>query len=57
MTSHFGMMLLFAFFVSLIFATIAKDTPSEQARLGARMFATFMGAAIVFGWVMRLFPL
>jgi uncharacterized membrane protein len=57
MTSHFGLMLLFAFFVSLIFATIAKETPAEQARLGARMFVMFIGAAIVLGWVMRLFPL
>ena len=57
MTSHFGLMLLFAFFVSLIFATIAKDTPAEQAKLGARMFAMFIGAAIVMGWVMRIFPL
>jgi hypothetical protein len=57
MTSHLGLMLLFAFFVSLIFATIAKDTPADQARLLARMFAMFIGAAIVLGWVMRLFPL
>jgi len=57
MTSHLGLMLLFAFFVSLIFATIAKDTPAEQARLGVRMFAMFIAAAYVLGWVMRLFPL
>ena len=57
MTSHFGLMLLFAFFVSLIFATIAKDQPAEQAKLGAQMFAMFIGAAVVLGWVMRLFPL
>jgi hypothetical protein len=57
MTSHFGMMLLFAFFVSLIFATIAKDAPAEQAKLGAKMFGTFLAAAIVLGWAMRLFPL
>jgi hypothetical protein len=57
MTSHFGLMLLFAFFVSLIFATIAKDHPREQATLGAQMFATFIAAAIVLGWVMRIFPL
>ena len=56
MTSHLGLMLLFAFFVSLVFATIAKDTPREQARLGAKMFVTFIGAAIMLGWVMRLFP-
>jgi hypothetical protein len=57
MTSHFGLMLLFAFFVSLIFATIQKDTPAEQMKLGARMFAMFIVAAFVLGWVMRLFPL
>jgi len=57
MTSHLGLMLLFAFFVSLIFATIAKDTPREQVRLGAQMFGMFIAAAFVLGWVMRLFPL
>lgn len=57
MTSHFGLMLVFAFFVSVVFATIAKDTPREQVMLGAKMFAMFIGAAIVLGWVLRLFPL
>jgi len=57
MTTHFGLMLLFAFFVSLVFATITKDTPKEQAVLGAQMFGMFIAAAIVIGWVMRLFPL
>ena len=57
MTSHLGLMLLFAFFVSLIFATIAKDQPREQAILGAQMFGMFAAAAIVLGWVMRIFPL
>ena len=57
MTSHLGLMLLFAFFVSLIFATIAKDKPREQAMLGAQMFAMFVVAAIALGWLMRIFPL
>ena len=57
MTSHFGLMLLFAFFVSVVFATITKDTAREQATLGAKMFATFVAAAMVLGWVLRLFPL
>lgn len=57
MTSHLGLMILFAFFVSLVFATIAKDTPTEQAKLGAKMFGMFVGAAFVLGWVMRIFPL
>jgi hypothetical protein len=57
MTSHFGLMILFAFFVSLIFATIAKDRPADQLKTGAKMFGTFIAAAIALGWVMRLFPL
>jgi len=36
MTSHLGLLILFAFFVSLIFAMIQKDTPAEQVRLGAK---------------------
>jgi len=57
MTSHFGLMLLFAFFVSVVFATITKDSAKEQLVLGAKMFGMFIGAAFVLGWVLRLFPL
>jgi hypothetical protein len=57
MTSHFGLLILFAAFVSLIFATIAKDTPKEQAKLGLSLLGSFVGAALVFGWLMRALPL
>ena len=57
MTSHLGLMIVFAFFVSLVFATIQKDTVAEQVTLGAKMMATFLGTAIALGWVMRIFPL
>jgi len=57
MTSHFGLMIVFALFVSLVFAVIAKDQPAEQLKLGARMFGSFVAAALVLGWVMRIFPL
>ena len=57
MTSHFGLMIVFAFFVSVVFATIAKDTPKEQLTLGAKMFGMFIGAAIALGWLLRIFPL
>jgi hypothetical protein len=50
--SHLGLLALFAFFVSLVFAVIAKDEPKEQAQLGATIFAGFIGAAIVLGWLM-----
>ncbi len=57
MTSHLGLLLLFAAFVSLIFATIAKDSPKEQARMGLALMGSFVGAAIVAGWLMRILPL
>ena len=57
MVSHFGVMVVFAFFVSVVFATIAHDTPKEQLTAGAKMFGLFVGAAIVLGWIMRIFPL
>ena len=57
MLSHLVLMAVFAIFVSLVFALIAKDDPKEQARLGGLMFAGFMGAAFVLGWLMYPFPL
>jgi len=57
MTSHFGLMIVFALFVSLVFAVIAKDEPADQLKAGAKMFGSFVAAAFVLGWAMRLFPL
>lgn len=56
MTSHFGLLVLFAAFVSLVFATIAKDTPAEQGKLGLSLLGGFVGAAVVLGWLMRALP-
>jgi hypothetical protein len=55
--SHLLLMVLFAFFVSLVFAVIAKDDVREQLRLGGAMFAGFVLAAVVLGWLMYPFPL
>jgi len=57
MHSHFVFMSLFAFFVSLVFAVIAKDDAREQLRYGGMMFAGFLISAIVLGWLMYPFPL
>jgi hypothetical protein len=57
MPSHFLLLATFAFFVSLVFATIARDRPIEQLRLGGLMFAGFVAAALVLGWLMYPFPL
>jgi hypothetical protein len=57
MHSHLLMMAVFAFFVSLVFAVLAKDTAREQARLGGVMFAGFMLVGLVVSWLMFPFPL
>lgn len=56
MQSHFLLLALFAFFVSLVFALLAKDSAVEQLRLGGKMFAGFVAAAVVLGWLMYPFP-
>jgi hypothetical protein len=57
MQSHFVLLVIFAFFVSLIFAMLAKNDLREQVRFGGLLFAGFLGAAIVLGWLMYPFPL
>ena len=57
MQSHFFLMALFAFFVSLVFAVIAKDDLREQLRFGGMMFGGFLLSALVLGWLMYPFPL
>ena len=57
MTSHFVLLVLFAFFVSLVFATLMRDEPRAQLRTGAMMFGGFVAAAVVIGWLMLPLPL
>lgn len=55
MTSHLGLMALFSVFVSVVFATLMREEPAEQAKFALRLFVAFIGAGILAGWV--LFPL
>ena len=57
MKSHFALLVLFAFFVSLVFAVLSKDDVGEQVRLGGLMFAGLVVAAVVLGWLMLPVPL
>ncbi len=57
MTSHLLWLTVFAFFVSLVFAVLLRDTAREQARTGGLMFGAFLAAALLLGWLMYLFPL
>ena len=55
MQSHLFLLVLFAFFVSLVFAIVARDDAREQFKLGGLMFAGFIASAIVLGWLMYPF--
>ena len=57
MRRHLLLLTLFAFFVSLVFAVIAKDEAGEQLRFGGMMFAGFLASAVALGWLMYPFPL
>ena len=56
MQSHLLLLVLFALFVSLVFAVLTKDDLREQIRFGGLLFAGFIGAAVVLGWLMYPFP-
>jgi prepilin signal peptidase PulO-like enzyme (type II secretory pathway) len=56
MDSHTLLLAIFAGFVSLVFALLTKDNAREQIRFGGMLFAGFLIAAIVLGWLMYPFP-
>jgi heme A synthase len=56
-TSHFLLMVLYAFFVSLVFAVLLRDDRREQLKTGAMMLGAFIAVAYVLGWLMYPFPL
>jgi undecaprenyl pyrophosphate phosphatase UppP len=56
-TSHAGLMIVFALFVSVVFATLMRDEPHEQLRFGAQLFAAFVVGGFALGWILYFFPL
>jgi prepilin signal peptidase PulO-like enzyme (type II secretory pathway) len=54
--SHLLLLVLFAFFVSLTFAVLARDDQRQQLRFGGLLFVGFLVSAVVLGWLMRPFP-
>jgi putative Mn2+ efflux pump MntP len=53
--SHFTAMVLFAFLVSVVFGVLSKDTPRARLIYGAKSFGTFIGIALLIGWLMYPF--
>jgi hypothetical protein len=56
-TSHFGLMVLFALFVSVVFGTLMRDEPREQLALGLRLFGALVGGGVLAGWLLYPLPL
>jgi hypothetical protein len=56
-TSHIGLMVLFAFFVSTTFATLMRDSVAEQVHLAARLLGGFVAGGVVLGWLLYALPL
>ena len=57
MPSHFWLMVLYAFFVSVVFAVLMRDDRAEQVKTAAGMLGAFVAVAYVLGWLMYPFPL
>jgi hypothetical protein len=56
-TSHLLLLMVFAFFVSVVFAVLQRDAPRAQLRLGAMTFGAFVAAAVILGWLLYPLPL
>jgi putative Mn2+ efflux pump MntP len=54
--SHFPAMVLYAFFVSVVFGVIAKNTNRERVLYGLKSFGLFIVVALLIGWLMYPFP-
>jgi len=54
--SHFPALVLFAFFTSVVFGVLGKDTPRAQVMYGAKVFGAFVGFAVVLGWLLYPVP-
>jgi len=57
MASHLLLLIVFAFFVSLVFAVLLRDDAKTQLQFGGLVFGGFVLSAVVLGWVMYPFPL
>lgn len=57
MQTHLGLLVLFAAFVSIVFAVLLRDEPRSQLRFGATLFGAFVVGAMAAGWLMLPLPL
>ena len=53
---HLAAMTLYAFLLSVFFATLWRRERREQIKLFAQIFGALILGAIAFGWLMYFFP-
>jgi hypothetical protein len=54
--SHFLILVIFAFLVSVVFAILHTHDHRQQLKYGIKVFAAFLLTAIIIGWLMYPFP-
>ena len=54
MTSHIGVMILFAACVSVVFAALLRDYTRDQIRFARLIFGVLVVGAYAAGWLMYL---
>jgi hypothetical protein len=54
--THFPALVIFSFLVSVVFGVLAKEAPRERLVYGVKVFAAFVGTALVLGWLIYFFP-
>lgn len=52
MTSHLGIMMVFAACVSVVFGALQRDGLRDQLRIAGRLFAVLVLGACAVGWIM-----
>ncbi len=52
MTSHLGLLVVFAGCVGAVFGALMRDAPRDQFKLALRVFGAFVVSAYVAGWLM-----
>jgi hypothetical protein len=50
--SHFGAVLLFSLFTSIVFGITQRSEPRMMVRFGAFCFVLFVGGTVAASWVM-----
>mgnify|MGYP001282669580 CR=1 FL=1 len=53
---HLPAMLLFAFFVSVVFGVLDRDTRRDRLIYSLKVFFTFLAIALGLSWLMHPFP-